>query len=164
MEIREATTGDWDDIFPIFSAIVEAGQSYALPLGLSSEEARSVWMESPPARTVVAVVGGSLLGTAKMGPNRPGRGSHIATASFMVSPNAERQGVGHALGDHVVEWARSRGFLGIQFNAVVESNRVAIRAWEKLGFRIIGTVPKAFDHPQDGLVGLHVMFLDLSQS
>ena len=27
-----------------------------------------------------------------------------------------------------------------------------------LGFRIIGTVPDTFDHPEHGLVGLHVMF------
>ena len=97
MEIREASVEDWDDIFPIFSTIVEAGESYALPLGLTSEEARPWWMQSPPGRTVVAFDDVSLLGTAKMGPNRPGRGSHIATASFMVNPEFERQGVGHEL-------------------------------------------------------------------
>ncbi len=41
-----------------------------------------------------------------MGPNRPGRGAHIATVSFMVSPAHHDQGVGRALGRHVIEWAR----------------------------------------------------------
>ncbi|HKH39978.1 MAG TPA: hypothetical protein VKA82_22730 [Rubrobacter sp.] len=45
----------------------------------------------------------------------------------------------------------------MQFNAVVESNAVAVRLWQALGFRIIGTVPEAFEHPALGRVGLHVM-------
>jgi hypothetical protein len=30
-----------------------------------------------------------------------------------------------------------------------------------LGFEILATVPEAFDHPDHGLVGLHVMYLSL---
>jgi hypothetical protein len=33
--------------------------------------------------------------------------------------------------------------------------------WQSLGFQIIGTVPAFFDHPEHGLVGLHVMFRHL---
>jgi hypothetical protein len=36
-----------------------------------------------------------------------------------------------------------------------------VHLWQSLGFQIIGTVPGAFDHPDDGLVGLHVMFRPL---
>jgi hypothetical protein len=35
--------------------------------------------------------------------------------------------------------------------------------WQSLGFEIVGTVPGAFDHPTEGYVGLHVMYLDLSR-
>jgi ribosomal protein S18 acetylase RimI-like enzyme len=42
-------------------------------------------------------------------------------------------------------------------NAVAESNHVAVRLWQALGFRIIGTVPEAFEHPTLGRVGLYVM-------
>ena len=102
-----------------------------------------------------------MLGSAKMGPNRPGRGAHVATASFMVDPAAQGRGVGRALGEHVVEWARAAGYRGIQFNAVVETNRAAVALWQALGFEILGTVPEAFDHARDGLVGLHVMYRPL---
>jgi hypothetical protein len=44
---------------------------------------------------------------------------------------------------------------------VVETNEVAVRLWRSLGFEVLATVPDAFDHPEHGLVGLHVMFLDL---
>lgn len=33
-------------------------------------------------RTVVAIDGETVLGSAKMGPNRPGHGAHVATGSF----------------------------------------------------------------------------------
>ena len=81
----------------------------------------------------------------------------------MVDPAHAGRGVGRALGEHVVAWARDAGYRGIQFNAVVETNVAAVRLWESLGFRVIGTVPGAFDHPQHGYVGLHVMFLDLTE-
>jgi GNAT superfamily N-acetyltransferase len=160
--IRDAVAGDWPLIHPFFARIVAEGRTYAFPEDLSLDEARPWWMEAPPGRTVVAVDGDEILGSAKMGPNRPGRGSHVATASFMVDPRHRRLGVGRALGRHVVDWARSAGYRSIQFNAVVETNTTAVALWHSLGFRTIGTVPEAFDHPDHGLVGLHVMWLDLT--
>lgn len=157
MEIRPARDEDWALIHPVLSAIVEAGETYAYPEGLSSEDARALWMERPPGVTFAALVDGNLLGTAKAGPNRPGRGAHVATASFMVDPAHAGRGVGRALGLHVLTWARSQGYLAMQFNAVVETNTAAVRLWQHLGFTIVGTVPRAFDSPAHGLVGLHVM-------
>lgn len=163
MIIREATSADWTAIYPFFHSIVDAGETYAYPGGLGQDDARALWMETPPGRTVVAVDDdGTVLGSAKMGPNRPGRGSHIATASFMVSPSAQGRGVGRTLGDHVVRWARTAGYDGMQFNAVVETNTVAVALWLSLGFEILATVPQAFDHARLGKVGLHVMFQSFS--
>ena len=158
MEIREATPDDWPAIFPFFSSIVEAGETYAYPEHLSSEQACAYWMATPPGRTVVAVQDGAVIGTATMGPNRPGRGAHVSTASFMVDPSHTGRGVGRALGAHVVAWARQAGYRAMQFNAVVETNTAAVRLWEALGFEIIGTVPEAYNHRGHGLVGLHVMY------
>ncbi|NUO60689.1 MAG: GNAT family N-acetyltransferase [Hamadaea sp.] len=162
MIIRDAVAGDWPQIWPFFSAIVAAGETYAYPEDLTPESARPLWMEAPPAQTVVAVdEDGTVLGSAKFGPNRPGRGAHIATASFMVNPAAQGRGVGRALGEYALAWARARGYHGMQFNAVVETNEPAVHLWQALGFQIIGTVPDAFRHPTHGLVGLHVMYRPL---
>jgi L-amino acid N-acyltransferase YncA len=161
LNIRAATDTDWPQIWPFFDTIVTDGQTYAYPDDLTIDTAKSLWMEQPPGLTVVAVDGDVILGSAKMGPNRPGRGAHVATASFMVDPAARGKGVGRQLGVHMVEWARAEGYHGIQFNAVVETNTAAVKLWQELGFQIIGTVPEAFDHRTQGLVGLHVMYLSL---
>ena len=62
----------------------------------------------------------------------------------------------------MVGWARAAGYRAVQFNAVVETNTGAVALWRSLGFRIVGTVPGAFAHPEHGYVGLHVMHLDLT--
>jgi GNAT superfamily N-acetyltransferase len=156
--IRGADDEDWPRIWPFFAQIVEAGETYAYPLDLTLETARPLWMDG---HVVVAVEGDTVLGSAKVGPNRPGRGSHVATASFMVDPAHHGQGVGRALGDYVVDWARAAGYRSMQFNAVVETNAGAVTLWQSLGFEILATVPKAFDHSTHGMVGLHVMYRDL---
>jgi GNAT superfamily N-acetyltransferase len=162
--IRPVSDDDWPQIWPFFAAIVAEGESYAYPDDLTSDQARDLWVERPPGLTVVLEHDGRVVGSAKMGPNRPSRGDHIGTASFMVDPAAAGRGIGRALADHVVAWHREHGYAGIQFNAVVETNAAAVHLWESVGFRVIGTVPGAFRSASHGRVGLHVMYLSLEQT
>jgi GNAT superfamily N-acetyltransferase len=159
--IRPASPGDWPQIWPFFRDTVLAGETYAYPDDLTSDQAAALWLEQPPGVTVVYDDGGTILGSAKMGPNRPSRGAHVGTASFMVAPESRGRGVGRALGEYVVQWHRDQGYRGIQFNAVVETNTAAVRLWQDLGFAIVGTVPGAFLSKEHGYVGLHVMYLAL---
>ncbi|WP_323793084.1 GNAT family N-acetyltransferase [Nocardioides sp.] len=159
--IRPMTPDDWPQVWPFFADIVAAGETYAYPLDLTSEQARDLWTMRPPGQTVVLEDDGLILGSATMGPNRPGRGAHVGTASFMVAPAGRGRGVGRTLGEYVVQWHRDAGFAAIQFNAVVETNTVAVRLWQRLGFEIIGTVSEAFESRLHGRVGLHVMHLRL---
>jgi L-amino acid N-acyltransferase YncA len=156
--IRPIEGADWPAFLPVFREVLGAGETYAYPEDLSSDAAHGLWVESPPGVTVVAVADdGTLLGSAKAGPNRPSRGSHVATASFMVASAARGQGVGRALGTWVLDWAREQGYAAMQFNAVVETNLAAVALWRELGFEVVGTVPEAFESRTHGRVGLHVM-------
>ena len=51
--------------------VVRAQDTFTYDPALTEAEVREVWVEPPPGRTVVAVVGDRVLGTAKMGTNRP---------------------------------------------------------------------------------------------
>jgi ribosomal protein S18 acetylase RimI-like enzyme len=59
---------------------------------------------------------------------------------------------------HSLDRARERGFRAMQFNHVVSTNTGAVALWQKLGFRIVGTLPKAFHHPAHGYVDSFVMY------
>jgi len=111
---------------------------------------------------VVATRHGAVVGTAKMGPNRPGRGSHVGTGSVMVDPAAAGHGVGRALGEAIVEWAMQAGCRGIQFNAVVETNERARALWRSLCFVEVGRVPGAYYERDRGYVDLLILYRALS--
>ena len=158
MLIREATTEDWAAIWPFFHEIVAAGETFTYPVHLGSDDAREWWLVQAPSRAVVAVDdSGTVLGTAKMNRNHMGNGSHIASASYMVDPAHSGKGVGRALCEYTVDWARTAGFRAMQFNAVVETNVYAVRLYKQLGFEVLGTLPEGFNHPVKGYVGLHIM-------
>lgn len=163
MKLRDATAEDWPDILRIVRAALVDGGSYDWTADTPDEELRGAWMSQPGYRTLLAigVELPDILGVAKFGPNRAGRGSHLANASFVVAPEAAGRGVGRFLGEHVLELARAAGFAAMQFNAVVETNTRAVALWQSLGFAIIGTVPEAFEHPTAGRVGLHIMHRSL---
>ncbi|GAA4857733.1 GNAT family N-acetyltransferase [Kitasatospora terrestris] len=161
MQIREFTEADWPQVWEIVREVVRAQETFVYDPGLDEADARATWIESAPGRTVVAVDGDRVLGTAKMGPNRPGPGAHVSTASFMVAAGARGKGVGRALCETALDWARREGYAGMQFNAVVESNAPAVELYRRLGFEVLGTVPGAFAHPGLGRVGLHLMYREL---
>ncbi|MFJ6197965.1 GNAT family N-acetyltransferase [Micromonospora sp. NPDC092111] len=157
MRIRAVTENDWPAVWPIVAQVVTAADTFPYDPGLTSAAARGLWLESPPGLTVVAVDGDRVHGTAKMGPNRPGPGAHVATASFMVAADSRGRGVGRALSEYALAWARRQGYAAMQFNAVVESNEVAVGLYRRLGFAVVGTVPESFTLPSGRRVGLHVM-------
>ena len=105
------------------------------------------------AQHILAVI----VGTYVIRPNQPGLGAHVANAGYMVRPDAFGRGTGSALGTHSLEEARAAGYRAMQFNAVVSTNTRAVALWERLGFRIIGTVPEGFRHAKLGFVDLHIM-------
>ena len=137
---------------------VRAQETFTYDPSMTPAAGHDLWVEPPRGLTIVAVEGDRVLGSAKMGTNRPGPGSHVSTASFMVAADARGRGVGTALCEFAVDWARERGYAGMQFNAVAASNHAAVGLYERLGFGVVGTVPGAFAHPTLGHVGLHVMY------
>jgi len=154
--IRRAQDADFDGIWEIFHAVVSKGDTYTYVPETTQEEAKALWM-APGIATYVALRDGEVVGTYILKANQPGLGSHVANAGYMVRPERGGRGIGRALCEHSLDEARRAGFLAMQFNAVVSTNENAVALWQKMGFAIVGTVPKAFRHRERGLVDLYVM-------
>ena len=162
LTVRTAVPEEWASIWPFFSEIVRAGESFGYDTDMGEEQARAMWFDGPPSRTVVATEeSGEVLGTANLHRNRGGPGAHVASATYVVAPEYQGRGVGRALVEYSLVWARAEGYRAMQFNAVVETNAAALSLYESLGFAVIGTVPGGFLHPRQGYVGLHIMFRGL---
>ena len=71
----------------------------------------------------------------------------------MVAPSAH----GRAMGEHCLNEARRAGYQAMQFNFVVSTNTGAVHLWQSLGFKILATLPRAFNHQTLGYVDAYVM-------
>ena len=157
MNIREAIEKDFDEIWPIFHEIVSAGDTYGYAVDTTKEQALDIWIKTP-VETFVVEEDNNILGTYFLKSNQAGPGSHVCNCGFMVSSKARGRGLATAMCEHSQEIAKELGYQAMQFNFVVSSNEGAVKLWEKLGFEIVGRLPKAFNHPARGYVDALVMY------
>lgn len=155
--IKEISKLDFESFWPTFLYIIQAQETYAIDPDLNLEQAFSLWCELP-LKSYVYVENDTVLGTYYLKKNAMGPSSHICNCGYMVSNEARGKGIARQLCEHSQNIALDLGFDAMQFNSVVSTNKIAISLWEKLGFSIVGTVPKAYKHGQLGFVDSYVMY------
>lgn len=160
LNLRKATEADYDQVWSIFSKVIETGDTYVFDPNTSKPDMKKHWFAGY-MQTFVVEKNGTILGTYIIKPNQIDLGNHIANCSYMVSPKAQGKGIGKMLCEHSLHIARENGFKGIQFNIVVSTNKVAIELWKKYGFEIIGTTPNGFRHSELGFVDTYIMYKPL---
>lgn len=162
IHIRQYRESDWPKIWPILRTTFAAGETYTFSPDSSEAEIHAAWVEAPSA-TFVAMDGqGKILGSYYIKPNQPGLGSHVCNCGYVVSGNAQGRGIASLMCKHSQAQALDMGFQSMQFNCVVSTNERAVQLWKKLGFDIVGTLPKAFRHTRLGYVDAFVMYKFLS--
>jgi L-amino acid N-acyltransferase YncA len=157
LEIREASDADFDGIWEIFKNVVASGDSYIYPAETTRDGAYKIWMENTSPYVAVAVLGGKVVGTYLIRQNKVGHGSHVCNAAYMVHHDFRAQKIGEKMCEDSLVQAENQGYKAMQFNIVVSTNHKAVALWMKMGFEVVGTIPKAFDHQQKGLVDAYVM-------
>ena len=159
--VREATEDNWPDLWQVLEPVFRAGETYAFDPDMTKQDTRQVWL-SQPLRTYIAEdQDKSVLGTYYLKPNQQGPGAHVCNCGYIVSTDARGRGVASAMCGHSQQEAVALGFQAMQFNSVVSTNEAAVHLWQKHGFEIVGTLPKAFNHPVHGLVDAFVMYKTL---
>ncbi|GAB3951810.1 GNAT family N-acetyltransferase [Spirosoma harenae] len=158
--IRKAIPDDQDAIWHIIQKVISTGDTYCFAPDSSKETMLKFWCGNDK-HTYVATVDGKVAATFFLKDNQPGLGSHIANAGYMVSSAYEGQRIGRLMGDFSIQEAKKLGYRAMQFNIVVKSNERAVKLWQKLGFAIIGEIPEAFNHLQNGYTNAYIMYRKL---
>lgn len=157
MQIRPARPEDEDAVWAILEPICASGEVFCVARDGGRPAAFDYWYSGAGRRVFVAETEEGILGTSYLRPNQGGGGAHVANAGYATAPAAQGKGVARALLAHSLETARASGFKAMQFNFVVATNRRAVATWEAAGFAIVGRLPGAFLHPDEGYVDALVM-------
>ena len=161
ISIRPATISDYDAIWQIIQHVISTGETYVFHPSSDKEKMLTYWC-APDAHVYVAVdENNDIAGTYVIRDNRPDLGSHVANGSYMVSPDHEGKGIGKLMGLHSIEEAKRLGYLAMQYNFVISTNIKAVTLWQSLGFKIVGEVPEAFYHHEQGYVSTYMMYRKL---
>ncbi len=163
MTIRLATDDDKDSIWAILEPMIRRGETYPLPREMSKEQALEFWFATGN-ETFVWQDGRAIFGTYFLRANQRGGGAHVANCGYVTATGSEGQGIARAMCQHSLERAKERGFRAMQFNSVVSANKRAVNLWKSLGFEVVGRLPGAFQHPEQGFVDALVMYQKLSSS
>jgi L-phenylalanine/L-methionine N-acetyltransferase len=108
--------------------------------------ARTVWDERrylrsvrrhPDAAVFLAEIDGLVVGRLSLGRDPHPASQHVADLGLMVAAAYRRRGVGRALLDEAVAWARRSGVRKLELH-VFRWNEPAIRLYERFGFESEG--------------------------
>ena len=160
MHIRAAEHGDADSIAGIILPIIRSGETYTLDSDMPVADALAYWT-SADKQTFVAEVDGVIVGTYYLRANQAGGGRHVCNCGYMTAAAAAGRGVARQMCEHSLVLARGQSYRAMQFNFVVSSNERAVRLWVSCGFEIVGRLPDAFRHPNNGFVDALVMYQKL---
>lgn len=163
--LNKASEEELISLHQLFNETNKEGNSFPYPADTSFENFKRIWCQKNSKSFVAKdLTNNTISGAYYFKPQWPGRGSHIATATYMVAKSARGNGLGRLLGTHSLKEAFKQGYKGMQFNYVVSTNTSAVNLWKSLGFQIIGTLPGVFQHEVHGTCDAYVMFKDLTQN
>lgn len=142
LTVRQFKKEDVKEMTGIWNQVVDEANAFPQEKPLSFEEAEVFFRGQ--SHTAVAVADGKVVGLYILHPNNVGRCGHLSNASYAVSRSARGLHIGEQLVRNCMEKAKELGFKVLQFNAVVATNKGAVRLYDRLGFQRLGTVPGGY--------------------
>lgn len=156
LAVRAARTEDAEAIWCMLEPVFRSGRTYAIDTDIGRDDALSYWLGGAGAY-VAEDEDGEALGTYYIRRNQAGGGSHVCNAGFVTNAQAQGRGIARAMLEHALIEAKALGYSSMQFNFVLANNARAVALWQTAGFETIGRIPRAFDHPDDGLIDALIM-------
>ena len=156
--IRTFRETDWEKVWGIIRPVFAEGEYYMFDPDINQDEAYKAWITAPKETFVAVDSNGDPIATYYIKPNQPTLGAHICNCGYIVSESARGKGLARSLCEHSCIQAKKMGFRGMQFNAVVSTNTVAVNLWLSLGFKKIGVIPDGFRSRKFGYVDILIMY------
>lgn len=149
------------ELYKLFLEIINEGNSYPQTLPYSFEEFLSYFFPDKSQVLICKSKEGEIIGGFYIKPNFPGRCSHIANCGYIVKQKYRGQKIGFYLGKCSIDIGKELGYSSMIFNLVFSENIKSVKLWEKLGFKIIGTIPNAAKKDDGTFQDAYIMFLNL---
>ena len=159
--IRKYTPADLPAMLQIWNSVVAEGTAFPQEECLSGEAGRDFFASQSYCGVAACKSSGQILGLYILHPNNVGRCGHICNASFAVHSQYRGLHIGEKLVTDCIQQARQVGFKILQFNAVVATNTHARHLYERLGFTLLGTIPKGFRNIAGQYVDICVYYIAL---
>lgn len=140
MRIRTLAEADLPAALDLFEAVVREGRWLATEPPVDRRETAAAWrslLETGHGTLLVADAGDALAGLAVL----VGRGS--PELGMLVAEGWRRRGIGGALVDACVEWARAAGAKEIVLH-VFPHNTAAVALYERHGFARLGVILRGY--------------------
>ncbi len=159
IEMRAYQNKNLVEMRRIWNAIIADANAFPESEPYDESSFRAMVEEQSAVRCLF--VDDELVGLYILHPNRSGRLSHIANASYAIDKIHRGKGLGTPLVKDSLAIARKLGFIGFQFNAVVCDNIAAIYLYERLGFDKVGVVPKGYRKGDGSFSDMFIMYKTL---
>lgn len=145
-QIRPARPEDLPALLAIYNHAVEHSVA-TFDVEPRTEEAGLAWLAAHTGchpLFVAELADGTVAGYVSLSPYRP-MPAYDSTAelSLYIHPDYQRRGLGRALAEHILAFARSESSLHLIVSVITASHGVSIALHEKLGFRLCGTLHEA---------------------
>lgn len=158
--LKPYAPADEEGLCKIFQEVVDAGNQFPYESS-SRQEFHRQFLGAGSQVYVVHSNQGEVVGGFFIKPNFSGRAEHIANAAYMIKGAYRGKGLGTLLVKASLEIAKNSGFQQMQFNLVLSQNLVALKLYEKLGFTIIGTIPRAIRNADGSYQQGHILLREL---
>jgi RimJ/RimL family protein N-acetyltransferase len=137
--VRRAKPGDAGALVALAEEVASEPQGWLISDGAwrtPGEERRFLraLRRYSDAAVFVAEVPDRIVGRLSLGRDPHPASRHVADLGLMVAVTYRRRGVGNALLEQAVEWARQAGILNLELH-VFPHNEAAIALYERFGFR-----------------------------
>jgi RimJ/RimL family protein N-acetyltransferase len=159
--VRRAATADADALVRLGRSVAAEGELWLTYNRSSSDEKRSLKSvrRDPNAAVFVAETSAGVVGRLSVARDSNPVSHHVAELGLMVEAGTRRRGVGTALMEEAVNWARASGVTKLELH-VFPHNEPAIALYRKLGFEDEGNRRRHYriaGHYVDAiLMALHV--------